>query len=52
MDSTDIKKIALAISMLPKEMEARAAGDSSPKDLTPVICVEIRQVLEFAAERS
>ena len=51
LGTTDIKKIALAISMLPKENGSKGRLVIITQGSDPVICVENGQVLEFAAEK-
>jgi len=51
LGTTDIKKIALALSMLPKENGSRGRLVIITQGPDPVICVENGQVLEFAADK-
>jgi len=51
LGTTDIKKIALALSMLPKENGSKGRLVIITQGSDPVICVENGQVLEFAAEK-
>merc|ERR1712113_501431 len=51
LGTTDISKIALAISMLPKENGSKGRLVIITQGSDPVICVENGQVLEFAAEK-
>merc|ERR1712062_887551 len=51
LGTTDIKKIALAISMLPKENGSKGRLVIITQGADPVICVNNGQVLEFAAEK-
>jgi len=51
LGTSDIKKIALAISMLPKENGSRGRLVVITQGADPVICVENGQICDFAAER-
>merc|ERR1719397_2363029 len=51
LGTTDIKKIALSLSMLPKENGSKGRLVIITQGSDPVICVENGQVLEFAAEK-
>merc|ERR1711915_528591 len=51
LGKTDIKKIALAISMLPKENGSKGRLVIITQGSDPVICVENGEVLEFKAEK-
>lgn len=51
LGTTDVKKIALAISMLPKENGSKGRLVIITQGSDPVICVENGQVLEFAADK-
>jgi len=51
LGTTDVKKIALAISKLPKENGSTGRLVIITQGSDPVICVENGQVLEFAADR-
>jgi len=51
LGTTDIKKIALAISMLPKENGSRGRTVIITQGSDPVVCVENGEVFEFAAEK-
>jgi adenosine kinase len=51
LGTTDIKKIALAISMLPKENGSRGRTVIITQGSDPVVCVENGQVSEFPADK-
>jgi len=51
LGTTDVKKIALAISMLPKENGSKGRLVIITQGSDPVICVENGQVFEFAADK-
>lgn len=51
LGTTDVKKIALAISMLPKENGAKGRMVIITQGSDPVVCVQNGQVHEFAAQK-
>jgi len=51
LGTTDVKKIALAISMLPKENGSRGRIVIITQGSDPVVCVQNGEVFEFPAEK-